>query len=238
VKVGLIAPVFSDSPALALSVAHEADVNGIDGVFSYDHLFPINFPHLPALSSIPMLAAMAVQTQRIRVGSLVSRVTLLPLPVFVESMATLDEISGHRLIAGIGAGDSLTIPENEAYGLPSPNLEARLQLLADAARALRARGIATWIGGRSPRVRDLAGAESDGWNAWDGPLDQLTAFADAHHGRAVATWGGPPPPDGDFEAHLRTLAGAGVEWAIYGFPPSVDWPATVAKLAGAAKAVR
>ncbi len=237
-KVGLVVPVFTRSSELALRVAQDADEKGIDGVFSYDHLFPINSPDRPALSAIPMLAATAVRTRRVRLGTMVSRVTLLPVPVLVSALATLDEISGHRFIAGIGTGDSLTKAENEAYGLPFPPVGARLQLLAEAARALRERGVTTWVGGRSRQVRAIAAAHGDGWNSWDGPVDELAAFATANRGGAAATWGGPPPPDGHFEDHLRRLADAGVEWAVYGPPPSTDWAALVAKLAGAAKAFR
>jgi alkanesulfonate monooxygenase SsuD/methylene tetrahydromethanopterin reductase-like flavin-dependent oxidoreductase (luciferase family) len=238
VNVGLVAPVFARSPELALSIAQRADESGIDGVFSYDHLFPINSPQRPALAAIPMLAAMARRTERIRIGTLVSRVTLLPLPVLVAALVTLDEISGHRAIAGIGTGDSLTKAENEAYGMRFPPLAERLGLLVETARSLRRHGVVTWIGGRSRQVRAIAAADADGWNAWDGPVDELAAFAAANPGGAVATWGGPPPPDGDFEGHLTRLAAAGVAWAVYGPPPATDWAQLVAKLAGAAKAVR
>jgi len=236
VKIGLIAPVFAREPQVALAVTKQAEAEGIDGVFSYDHLFPINSPQRPALSAIPMLAAMATQTERIQLGTLVSRVTLLPLPILVESLVTLDEISGHRLIAGIGTGDSFTAPENDAYGLDFPPLAERLRLLEEAAQALRVRHVTTWIGGRSRAVRAVAAADADAWNCWDGPLDELAATT-AATGTTV-TWAGPPPADGAFEEHLARLAQTGVTWAVYGPPPSTDWPAFVGKLAGAAKAVR
>jgi alkanesulfonate monooxygenase SsuD/methylene tetrahydromethanopterin reductase-like flavin-dependent oxidoreductase (luciferase family) len=156
----------------------------------------------------------------------------------VEALATVDEISGGRLIAGLGTGDSLTIPENEAYGLAFPPLEERLRLLTQTARALRERHVTTWIGGRSRAVRAIAAADADGWNAWDAPIEELAAFAAANRGASMATWAGPPPPDGNYELHLQRLADAGVAWAVYGPPPSTDWDALVAKLAGAAKAVR
>jgi alkanesulfonate monooxygenase SsuD/methylene tetrahydromethanopterin reductase-like flavin-dependent oxidoreductase (luciferase family) len=232
VKVGLVAPVFADDPRPALRVAQEADVTGIDGVFSYDHLFPINGPNRPALSALPMLASMAGATERVRLGTLVSRVTLLPVPVLVESLATLDAISGGRAIAGIGTGDRLTEPENRAYGMFFPKLAERLRLLTEATRALRAAGVTTWIGGRSDAVKAIAAAEADAWNAWEGPLDEMAAFG------GVVTWGGPPPGDGDLAGHLGRLAASGVAWVVYGPPPSVDWDGFVPKLAEAAKTVR
>jgi alkanesulfonate monooxygenase SsuD/methylene tetrahydromethanopterin reductase-like flavin-dependent oxidoreductase (luciferase family) len=238
VKVGLIAPVFARDPSPAIEVARQADAGGLDGVFSYDHLFPVNSPHRPSLSALPMLAAMATQTEQIAIGTLVSRVTLLPLPVLLDALATLDEIAGGRAIAGIGTGDRLTEPENQAYGLEFPSLVERLALLTEAARGLRQRSVRTWIGGRSRAVRAIAAHEADAWNSWDGPLDELKGFAGANQGTCEATWGGPPPPDGDLAAHLFSLAQSGVSWAVYGPPANTDWGPFVAKLAGAAKAVR
>ena len=87
-------------------------------------------------------------------------------------------------------------------------------------------------------MRALAAAEADGWNSWDGPLAELAAFAAANQGGCEATWGGPPPPEAELASHLVGLAASGVTWAVYGPPPSIDWGAFVAKLAGAARAVQ
>jgi alkanesulfonate monooxygenase SsuD/methylene tetrahydromethanopterin reductase-like flavin-dependent oxidoreductase (luciferase family) len=236
VQVGLILPVFDRTVSPALAVARHAEAEGIDGVFSYDHLFPINRPDRPSLAAIPVLAAVAVATERITLGTLVSRVTLLPVPVLVSALSTLDELSGGRAVAGLGTGDSLTRAENVAYGMGFPPVDERLELLRTAARELRRRGVRTWIGGRSARVRELAAVEADGWNSWDGPLAEVTSYA--RLGVGEATWGGPLPADGDLGSHLRTLAEAGAAWAIYGPPPSADWPALVSQIAGAAKSVR
>jgi alkanesulfonate monooxygenase SsuD/methylene tetrahydromethanopterin reductase-like flavin-dependent oxidoreductase (luciferase family) len=237
VRVGLVAPVFARDPALALRVAKQADESGLDGVFGYDHLFPIMSPQRPALAALPMVAAMATQTERVTVGTLVTRVTMLPVPVLVDALVTLDEIAGGRAVAGIGTGDRLTQAENHAYGMAFPPLTERLRLLTETARSLRANHVRTWIGGRSRAVREIAAAEADGWNSWGGPIAELEAFA-ASGQRAEATWGGPPPPEDELNAHLRTLFDAGVAWAVYGPGPNIDWDAFVVKLAGAAKAVR
>ena len=233
VRVGLILPVFERSPEKALAVAQRAEAEGIDGVFSYDHLFPIDRPDRPALAAIQLLAAVGFITRRIRLGTLVSRVTPLPGAVLVDALTTLDRIAGGRLIAGLGTGDSLTKPENLAYGVPFPRLSERLTALTNVTRALRERRVLVWIGGRSPEVRDLAGREADGWNCWDGSVDELAAFS----GRGDRTWAGPPPSDGELSVHLRFLAEAGAAWVVYGPPPSTDWPRFVSELAGAAEGV-
>ena len=196
-EVGLIAPVFARDPNPAIEVARQADEGGLDGVFSYDHLFPINSPERPALSALPMLAAMATQTERIAIGTLVSRVTLLPLPVLLDALATLDEIAGGRAIAGLGTGDS---PDRARE--PGVRVGVSLARRAAGACSPRRRGAsgneasAPGSGGAPARCGPSRPHEADGWNSWDGPLDELAAFADATKATAEATWGGPPPPDG------------------------------------------
>src|ERR1700692_4466374 len=103
-KVGVVLPMFEPTPALALEVTRRAEVDGIDGVFCYDHLFPLRRPDRPALSLGPRLAAVAAITSRVRLGPLVSRVSLLPDAVLIEALATIDRFAEGRLIAGLVAG--------------------------------------------------------------------------------------------------------------------------------------
>jgi alkanesulfonate monooxygenase SsuD/methylene tetrahydromethanopterin reductase-like flavin-dependent oxidoreductase (luciferase family) len=237
-NVGLCLPVFRGTPSAALDVAEQSEAEGLDGVFSFDHLFPAGQPHRPALAALPMLAAVAERTSRVRIGPLVSRVGILNPVVQVAALATLQEQSSGRLIAGLGAGDSLSRAENDAFGLVTRPVGERLALLTELARAVRRRGIEVWIGGNSPRVRELAAVEADAWNCWNCPVTELASMPGPRAGRPFGhTWGGPPPADGDFEAHLSELDSAGATWVIYGPPPSTDWPAFVTKLAGAAKGV-
>jgi alkanesulfonate monooxygenase SsuD/methylene tetrahydromethanopterin reductase-like flavin-dependent oxidoreductase (luciferase family) len=233
VRVGLMLPVFERSTGKALTVARRAETEGIDGVFSYDHLFPINRPDRPALAAIQLLAAVACNTGHIQLGTLVSRVSLLPGSVLVEALTTLDRIAPGRVIAGIGVGDSLTKRENFTYGLPFPPVSSRLDAAREVARSLRNHGLCVWIGGRSSRVRDLAQREADGWNCWGCSLDQLAAFP----GPGQLTWGGPPPAGDELSSHLRSLKDAGVAWVVYGPTPGTDWARFVSLLAGAAQEV-
>jgi alkanesulfonate monooxygenase SsuD/methylene tetrahydromethanopterin reductase-like flavin-dependent oxidoreductase (luciferase family) len=236
VKVGVCLPVFLPSVDLALDVAGRAEAEGLDGVFSFDHLFPAGQPERPALSALPVLAAVAVRTSRLCIGTLVSRVGILDLAVQVAGLTTLQELSRGRLIAALGAGDSRSQPENDAYGLPGGTVEHRLGLLTDLVRATRGRGIEVWIGGNSPRVRLLAESEADNWNCWNLSAPELADLPPATGGGR--TWGGVPPADGDLAGHLGALSAAGASWVIYGPAPGVDWPSFVTKLAGAVGPVR
>jgi alkanesulfonate monooxygenase SsuD/methylene tetrahydromethanopterin reductase-like flavin-dependent oxidoreductase (luciferase family) len=234
-NVGLCLPVFLRSPDLAFRVAAQAEAEGLDGVFCFDHLFPAGQPHRPSLSALPLLAALAQRTSGLRIGPLVSRVGVLPLAAQVGALATIEGISGGRLIAALGAGDSRSRPENDAYGFPTRSADERLAQVAEVTTALRSRSIEVWIGGNSPRVRRLADAEADGWNCWNVPPLELAAAS--LRPSCQKTWGGVPPADGDVAAHLRALSAAGAAWVVYGPAPDVDWPAFVGKVAGAAEAV-
>jgi alkanesulfonate monooxygenase SsuD/methylene tetrahydromethanopterin reductase-like flavin-dependent oxidoreductase (luciferase family) len=237
-KVGVVLPMFEPTPALALDVARRAEADGIDGVFCYDHLFPLRRPDRPALSSVPMLAAVAAITSRVRLGPLVSRVSLLPDAVLVEALATIDRLAEGRLIAGLGAGDRSNRAEQAPYGMALPGMSERLVRLEMVTAELAGRGIHTWIGGRSRLVRELAARVADGWNCWEGSTADLATFAPLPWRPVELTWGGAPPGLGHLVEHLREMDGVGVAWVIYGPPPDVDWPRFMAKMAGAAEAVR
>ena len=59
IRTGIVLPTFRETPADALEAAHEAFAAGVDGVFCYDHLWPMGQPERPALAPFPVLAALA-----------------------------------------------------------------------------------------------------------------------------------------------------------------------------------
>ena len=71
-KVGVTLPQFRDEADTALSAARRAEALGIDGVFVFDHLWPMGHPGRPALSSGPLLGALAASTTTIHLGTLVA----------------------------------------------------------------------------------------------------------------------------------------------------------------------
>ncbi len=218
-RVGITLPQFRPSIEPALHAASTAERAGLDGVFVFDHVWAIGNPDRPARNAWPLLGALAGETDRIALGTLVARVSLLPNAVLAHNFETLQRMIGARLIAGLGAGDRLSEAENEALDVPFPPASARLADLADACRRTRALGITTWVGGRSDRVHRIAAAEADALNLWDvEPATVAEASSDVE-----VTWGGPSPKDpvatGDL---LRRLADAGATWAVLGPPFGVD----------------
>jgi len=216
VKVGITLPQFRPTVAASLTAARAAEDRGLDGVFVFDHVWAIGNPDRPARSAWPLLGALAGECDRVVLGTLVARVSLLPNAVLAHNFETLLRMVGpDRLIAGLGAGDHLSAAENEAVDVPFPSVTERLEALADACRRTRALGITTWAGGLSPKIHRLAVAEADALNLWG--VDPERVAGDATD--VEVTWGGTAPRDAEATADLlRRLADAGATWAVLGPP--------------------
>jgi alkanesulfonate monooxygenase SsuD/methylene tetrahydromethanopterin reductase-like flavin-dependent oxidoreductase (luciferase family) len=75
-----------------------------DHAWTYDHLTWRTHRDLPWFGAVPTLAAAAVATTRIRLGTLVSSANFRhPVP-FAKELITLDDVSNGRLTVGLGAG--------------------------------------------------------------------------------------------------------------------------------------
>jgi probable F420-dependent oxidoreductase len=198
-KIGLMLPLGEDE-SLGQPVDWErlrdmavaADEGGLDSVWGADHLV---FRFDGAWSGIhecwTILTAVAAVTRRVEIGPLV---LALPFrnPALVAKMATaLDEVSGGRLILGLGCG--WHEPEFDAFGFPFDNrvgrFEEALDVLVPLLRRGRVRFEGRWhradtellppgprrngprilIAAKRPRMLRLAARHADAWNAaWYG----------------------------------------------------------------------
>lgn len=233
-RLGLTLPQFRADPEEALAVAGDAEDAGLDGVFVFDHLWPLGRPDRPALHGPSLLAALAVATERLHVGTLVARVGVVPEHVLVRGLATVAAMAGPRLIAGLGIGDAGSRPENAAYGVPFAPVAERRAALAATCRRLTALGVTTWVGGRSAGTLAVGRAEAGAVNLWDaGPA----VLAAQPPGTAV-TWGGqmaleePGVPE-----RLAALAEAGVTWAVVA-PVRTEWRRAAGLVRSAARSLR
>ncbi len=99
-----------------LAAAVRADHLGYDHVWLPDHLVPIHGHETsPILEAYTALAAIAMATDRVRLGLLVGANTFRNPAVLAKTVVTLDQISGGRAILGLGAG--WYAREHEAYGI-------------------------------------------------------------------------------------------------------------------------
>ena len=235
-KVGVTLPQFRDDAGPALDTARRAEAAGLDGVFVFDHLWPLRQPARPALAGFPLAAALAAETEAVAVGTLVARVGVLPDAVLGHTLLTLARIAGPRLIAGLGVGDAMSRAENAAYGAPFLPRTSRLASLVEVCRRLRRRGVTTWVGGASAAITAVARDEADGLNLWDVDVDAVKQAAAALPAEVAVTWAGQVDlaADGvDLGRFLHEVAATGATWAVVA-PLGVPWPAAVESVAAAA----
>jgi len=181
VRLGLMVP--AAEPARIATFAAAAECAGIDSLWVGDH---VAF-HVPIPDSLAVLAFLAAATERVTLGT---AVYLLPLrhPVHAaKATATIDRLSGGRLVFGVGVGGEFP-PEFEASGVPLRERGARTDEAIPLVRRLwrepgvvhegrffrfgpvtiapgpeRPSGPPIWIGGRAPAAMRRAGRLGDGY---------------------------------------------------------------------------
>ena len=229
-----------------------AEESGFDGVWLYDHLAGSahRAPHV--LECWTILSALAAAVPQLSIGSLVLNVANRDAGTLAVMAATLQEVSGGRLLLGVGAGGGAETPyaaEQLALGRPVPGGAARRAAVESTISTLRevwsgtAGGTGGFlrpsppppviVGGFGPKMAELAGRLGDGINIPAGPaLPHLLDVArDAHaaSGRdpdtfLVTTSGS--PTDG-------RLAGLGVHRVITMIrPPYTDAVGHLARTIG------
>jgi alkanesulfonate monooxygenase SsuD/methylene tetrahydromethanopterin reductase-like flavin-dependent oxidoreductase (luciferase family) len=126
-----------------LRVWREADgLPEIEHAWLFDHLMPIGGdPDGPIFEGWTLLSALAAQTERLRLGLLVTSNRFRPPAMLAKIAATVDVVSGGRLDFGIGAGSRPSHPlarrEYEAHGLPFHDAAHAVGSLAEACTVVR-----------------------------------------------------------------------------------------------------
>ena len=169
---------------------------GYDSVWLGEHLL-YRWPDRPSRGpweAWSMLAAIAAVTDRIEFGPLVACTAFHNPAVLAKQASTIDEISGGRLILGLGAGWNET--EFRAFGIPFDHRVDRFEeaftiirmLLQDGAidfdgRYYQARdaellphgprptGPPLMIGSNGPRMLRIAAPHVQAWNSWFVAID-------------------------------------------------------------------
>jgi F420-dependent oxidoreductase-like protein len=113
------------------NVALAAEELGFDAFFRSDHYLKMgDVSGLPGpTDSWATLAALAVETSRIRLGTLMTAATFrLPGPLAI-TVAQVDQMSGGRIEFGLGSG--WFAAEHAAYGIPFPPVAERFDVLEE-----------------------------------------------------------------------------------------------------------
>jgi probable F420-dependent oxidoreductase len=115
-------------PARIENFVHRAEVLGFNSAWVVEH----TFGSMPALAPLELLTYTAAATKRLRLGVAVL-LTALRTPVHTaKSLASLDQLSGGRLIVGVGLGGNPKV--YPAFGLTAERRAARF---AEGVRVLK-----------------------------------------------------------------------------------------------------
>ncbi len=173
------------------AMAQLAEELGFDSIWNADHLI-YRFPGREVQGpweSWSLLAALAAVTSRVEIGPLVSCTSFRNPALLAKIADTVDEISGGRLVLGLGAG--WHEPDYDAFGFP---FDHRVSRFAEAIaiihgllrtghvdfegvyyqardcelrpRGPRPQGPPIVIGSTAPRMLGLLAKYGDIWNAW------------------------------------------------------------------------
>jgi probable F420-dependent oxidoreductase len=204
-RIGLILPIAEEDgedgarpyPYIR-DMAVAAEAAGLDSLWVFDHLlFRFEGETTGQYECWTILSAVAEATSRVELGTLVMCTGFRNAALLAKMAATLDQVSGGRLILGIGAG--WHDPEYEAFGYPTDykvsrfeeslavitgliregraDLDGRFVKAKDAVLRPPARpDIPILIAGKKPRMLELVARHADAWNlAWFGLPDERLA---------------------------------------------------------------
>jgi len=182
------------------------------------------------LEAVALHAALACETSRVRIGSLVYSVGYRHPAVLAKAITAIDHLSDGRAEMGIGAGWAEV--EYRAYGIPYPDAKTRLDQLEEGVQVLRSLlhdevsnfsgqyfalvdarneprpvqiAMPIWIGGGGEkRTLKIAARHADGWNVPFVSVDEFVRKRGVLHQHCAAV--GRDPAD------VRCAINVGLAW--------------------------
>ena len=171
------------------AMARAAEEAGLDSLWVGDHLLyrGDGGPERGPWDCFTTLAWLAGITERIELGPLVACTAFHPPGILARMFAAVDELSGGRVVAAVGAG--WNVPEFEAFGLPFDHHVSRFAEAFEIVRRLLAGERVTFegrfhrvedavllppparrprlmVGANRPRMLELTLPHVDAWNTW------------------------------------------------------------------------
>jgi len=170
-------------PGFFRAVAELAEEAGYDSIWAGDH---VSF-HNPILDVVVALACFAARTERVTIGA---AVVLLPLrhpSLVAREFASLDYLSGGRVVLGVGVGgegskdfEAVGVDRRERGARTDESMRALRELFSGPEASFSGRffsfddvtiepqpvqpaGPPLWVGGASEAAKRRAGRLGDGW---------------------------------------------------------------------------
>src|SRR5262245_13137957 len=236
-KVGIVLPIADEDDGNGVpaydqlrDVALAAEAVGFDSVWVFDHLLFRDEREESGIHECwTILAAIAEATKRVELGTIVLCTGFRNAALQAKMAATLDHVSGGRLIFGIGSG--WHDPEFEAFGYPTDHKVGRfaesLEVIAGLIRNGRSTLDGRWVttrdavllpparpdlpilvAAKGPRMLELTARHADAWNlAWFGYPDERLARVRAEL-RAACERVGRDPSDIEITVGITVRYGA------------------------------
>ena len=148
-------PTHACSPTSA-AAAEEA---GWDGVFVWDHLW--NRTSAPFADPFVTLAAIAVATERVAIGTMVAALPRRRPQLVAQATTSLDRLSGGRMVLGLGLGVD-SYGEYSAFGEPAVDDRARAAALDAGIELLKPMLAGEPVPGAGGRTTTAAGVQRHG----------------------------------------------------------------------------
>lgn len=252
-EIGTILPTSTPDPDRPIlgdvrAAARLAEDVGLDSVWSTDHLIA----SAPILESTAVVATAAAVTERIQVGFGVLLLALRPPAWVAKQVATLQYLSGDRIVLGVGTGNpahgdigwrAAGQPfagrgrrTDEALAILPDLIAGRPATLPDGTEATLSPGATVppiLVAGNGTAALRRAATYAEGWIGLNPSIDELSTLTtelaelSAEQGRpvpAVTIVAAPPDDLAQAVDQLSAYAAAGVRRVIVP-PRSGDWKA-------------
>ena len=230
VRFGVLLPVPAAPVEKLIRIAKLNEEAGFSSLWVPDHLLFV--PQGTTPEAWTLLAALAVSTEKALLGTCVSDPHRRHPAVFAQMVATVDRLSGGRVILGLGAGEAMNLePFGIAWDRPVSRLEEAVRIMRALwsgqkvdfeGRFWRLRGaflqirpvgrVPIYLGAHRPRMLSLTGQLADGWLP-----TPMTPEMYARRLRAIreaAREAGRDPGEIDTAIYLYTAVAEGREEAI------------------------
>ena len=202
VKFGVCLPQYGREVSFEdlRAVAADAEALGFDSVWASDHVVTPEHMHNNIgpifLDVFTVLSHVSALTSRVRLGTTVMVTPYRNPLVVAKIVATLDSLSGGRVVLGVGAGGApdefaaLGVPENQRGARTDEYLAAMIELWTNDPSAYRGRFVnfdgvrfapkptqrphpPIWVGGRSDAALRRAARFGEAWHPTSIPLEAL-----------------------------------------------------------------
>jgi len=131
--------IFSPQAAMSYAALQEraklAERLGYHSLWLVDHMWTRGMPDLDHSECLTMMSALAANTEKLRIGTLVMCNSYRNPALLAKSLTTIDQISNGRLEIGLGAG--WMDEEYRAYGYEFPSMGTRLKQLEEGLEILK-----------------------------------------------------------------------------------------------------